>query len=119
MRHPKLDLRNPTPQRLRADTRIRLRMRSLVINPHTRRRARLGKPINTHPSQDLIITPLIPIRPIMEFFVDPSEEGGRGVRECEADCLRFCALEEVVAVAFVCEPGGAFDAGAFTRGVGG
>lgn len=94
-------------------------MEVLVVNSATSRRTRCRKPIDTHPSQYLIIRPGVAVCPIVEFLIDPGKEGDGAVVETVAEGLRFGGLELVIAAAFFVEPVSSGDAGFFEVGVGG
>lgn len=88
-------------------------MAILIIDPTTSSRTRCGEPINTHPSQYLVVGPGVTVRPVVELFVDPGEQGDGTVVETVAEGLRFRGLDFVVAGAFVAEPVTSGDAGFF------
>jgi hypothetical protein len=56
-------------------------MRKRVINPRRGMRARAAEIVNADPRQYLIWCPLIVVRPVVEFLVDPREEPDGGVEE--------------------------------------
>lgn len=104
-------MRDPSSKRRRSDIALRLRMRSLMIYPATRGRSSCREPINRYPGQNLVISPGIAIGPIMQLFVDPSEQCDWTIFKCITNRLRFSGLQEIVAEAFLIEPRGTFKAG--------
>ena len=62
------------------------------------------EPVYWHPCQDLVGCPGVVVCPVVEFFVDPGEEGGGAVGEAVAEGLGLGALDLVVAAAFLLEP---------------
>ena len=90
-----------------------------VVDARAGGRTGYGEEVDGDPGEDLVGGPGVGVCPVVEFFVDPGEEGEGAVVEAVAEGLGFRALDFVVAVAFAGEPGCAVQAGFFVGGVGG
>lgn len=91
-------------------------MRALPVDAHAGRRACGRERVDAHPSQNLIIAPIVSIRPVVQFFVDPGEQADGAVVQRVAQRLRFGGLDAAVAGSVGLEPGAAGEAGAFHGG---
>ena len=76
------------------------------------------EPVYRHPREDLVGCPGVVVCPVVEFFVDPGQEGGGAVGEAVAEGLGLGALDLVVAAAFLLEPLGPGQACFFVFAVG-
>lgn len=94
-------------------------MEGLVIDPQARARASSAEVVDADPSADLIVGPVVAIRPIVELFIHPCEESHGAVGERVGEGLRLGGLLGAVAGAFFEEPVGAGEAGLVAGGVGG
>ena len=79
-------------------------MLRLVIDPDMRVGSARAEPIDTHPRQDLIVSPSIPIRPVHQFLVDPRQERNRAICKSVRERLRLSSLQDAVRLALVNEP---------------
>lgn len=94
-------------------------MGSFIVDPQRSGRPRGGEEVDRHPSEHLVIRPGIPVRPIVQFLVDPRQQGDGGVGQRVAEGLRLGGLLGAVAAAGFEEPGCAGEAGAVAGGEGG
>lgn len=76
----------------------------LVVDAHAGGGAGGGEVVERDPGEDLVVGPGVGVGPVVEFLVDPGQEGGGAVGEGVAEGLGLGALDRVVAAAFLKEP---------------
>ena len=75
--------------------------------------------VERDPGEDLVGRPGVFVGPVVEFLVDPGEQGDGAVAEAVTQGLRLGALELVVAASLLEEPLCSCEAGFFEVAVGG
>lgn len=90
----------------------------LVVDAHAGGGAGGGEVVERDPGEDLVVGPGVGVGPVVEFLVDPGEEGGGAVGEGVAEGLGLGALDLVVAAAFCEEPVRSGEAGLLEVAVG-
>lgn len=93
-------------------------MRRLAIDPQTRGGTRGGEKVDRYPRQNLVVSPGIRVRPIVQFLKYPSQQADGAIGERVPERLRFRGLDLIVAGSFFLEPFAAGEAGFLGVGVG-
>ena len=90
-----------------------------VVNADAGGGAGGGEEVDRDPGEDLVRGPGVGVGPVVEFLVDPTEQGDGAVAEGVPQGLRLGALDLVVAAALLEEPLCSCEAGFFKVAVGG
>ncbi len=59
--------------------------------------------VDANPSQDLVVDPIIVVRPIVKLLVDSCQQTNRAIHHKIVDDLRLCGLLPIVTIAFLGE----------------
>ena len=76
-----------------------VRLVRFMVDNHTGRRSCPAEPIHTHPLTNLLIGPLVIIRPAHQLVVDPGEQADRAIGQRRADCVGTRLLDQEIAAA--------------------